>query len=166
MVASSFYLVSFIVVLLLLSECILGQHTTSPRFSPIPQPTSSGVYCIQMVCPSESIEASCPADCHSGCKTVPDQCCPQNTVAVCQDGGNGSSTPATTLTGSSYATGTPTTTTTTTATTTTTTAQSSGATTSPSPSVTGPVNSNSGVNVRPSFYYSIGLVIIIGSLYI
>jgi hypothetical protein len=159
MVASSFYLVSFIVVLLLLSDCILGQHTTSPRFSPIPQPTSSGVYCIQMVCPSESSEPSCPADCHSGCKNVPDQCCPQNTVAVCQDGGNGSSTPATTLTGTSYATGTPTTTTTTAA-------HSSGATTSPSPSVTGPVNSNSGLIVRPSFYYSIGLVIIIGSVYI
>lgn len=155
MVASSFYWLTIIVFLLLLLECVLGQHTTSPRFSPIPQPTSSGVYCIQMVCPTEVSEPSCPANCHSGCKTVPDQCCPQNTVAVCQDGVSAS---ATTSIGTSYATGTPT------MTTTTTTTHSSGATPSSSPSVASPVNPNSGMNVRPSFYYSMGLVIIIGSL--
>ncbi|CAO3593303.1 unnamed protein product [Absidia cylindrospora] len=45
-----------------------------------------------MVCPSpDSTQSTCPSDCSSGCKMIPDQCCPQLTVAVCQD--NSSSTP-------------------------------------------------------------------------
>ncbi|KAI8341034.1 hypothetical protein BC941DRAFT_415656 [Chlamydoabsidia padenii] len=70
---------------------VSGQHTTSPRFSAVPQPTVSGVACIQKVCPSDSLQPTCPSDCPSGCKYIPDQCCPQVTVAVCQVGSTTSS---------------------------------------------------------------------------
>ncbi|ORZ07614.1 hypothetical protein BCR42DRAFT_425863 [Absidia repens] len=77
---------SFITICVFFVAVVTSQHTTSVRFSPVPQPTSSGIACIQMVCPTDSPQPSCPSDCSSGCKYVPDQCCPQVSVAVC-DGG-------------------------------------------------------------------------------
>ncbi|SAL98318.1 hypothetical protein [Absidia glauca] len=140
-------------LILLLVTLVCGQHTTSPRFSPVP--SASGIACIQKVCPSDSLQPSCPSDCSSGCKYIPDQCCPQLTVAVCQEGGASSSLSSLSASTASLSTPSPT--------------LPSSSSPSSSSSVTSNTSSpiasptpNSSSRVQSSLYYLSGLVILIG----
>ncbi|KAI8337190.1 hypothetical protein BC941DRAFT_426970 [Chlamydoabsidia padenii] len=147
--ASSIYWLLLTILLSLLYQQTSGQHTTRPSFTPVPK--SSGVYCIQMVCPSQTGDPPCPSDCQSGCKFVPDQCCPQVTIASCQDGASQTSTSSSSGLGSSP-TFHPTSTTT--------------LTSPPSSSPTGSANNNTGLDMRPSFWISLVLILVISSFII
>ncbi|KAI9246481.1 hypothetical protein BDA99DRAFT_526987 [Phascolomyces articulosus] len=60
-------------------------ETTSLPFAPNPSPT--GVICIQVVCPDPGVDDPnyCPERCNGNCKTIQNACCPQSQVAVCAD---------------------------------------------------------------------------------
>ncbi|ORZ15100.1 hypothetical protein BCR42DRAFT_416409 [Absidia repens] len=150
----------FVLLLLsLLSVSVFSQHTTSPRFTP--QPTSSGIVCIQMVCPSpDSSQPTCPSDCSSGCKVIPDQCCPQLTVAVCQDNNGSTSTdsPSASATG-----GSPTATAQSSSPSSTVVSSSPSSTAAPSSSPS--PNTNVGTVLQPSLACMLGFSIIILSLF-
>ncbi|CAO3595771.1 unnamed protein product [Absidia cylindrospora] len=159
-------LYSFITICVFFVAVVTSQHTTSVRFSPVPQPTSSGIACIQMVCPTDSLQPSCPSDCSSGCKYVPDQCCPQVTVAVCDDGPTDSSSTSAGVSSTS-----PSLSATATATTSLPLSSSSSLPSSSSSSSSSSLSSasvsdspkpNSGTYLRPAFYYSLVLMIFIG----